>query len=205
MEGRLIAGAVGVVMLTLAGCATQGAAPRAPSPAAASSASATTSSPATATASGEPFASTQYGYAAVLPAGWSSRPAASGWDGGDVDHAAEYADRFTDTDGNEYFVIGTATDESADEFADRHLAWLAENRGCPSPTTERSTSVDGLPAERVAVHCPDGIFGPTLVSKVILVRDGTALIVTSFSPDTGTDDFPPLDALTASMRWAEGP
>ena len=127
------------------------------------------SATATATDGGELFISTQYGYAAVLPAGWTALPATSGWDGGDVDHTAEYADRLTDTDGNEFFVIGTAAGETTDEFADGHLAWLAENRGCPIPATEQMASVDGVPAVRVAIHCPDGVFGPTLVSKVILV------------------------------------
>ena len=40
-----------------------------------------------------------------------------------------------------------------------------------------------------------------LPTWTITVRDGAGLIVTSFSPDTGSDDFTPLDALVSSMRW----
>jgi hypothetical protein len=193
-----------VLALVLAGCETQAAVPDASSPTAAPTRSASPSSSATAAVGGELVTSTQYGYSVVLPTGWAARPATLGWDGGDVDHTAEYADRFTDADGNEYFVIGTATEEPVDAFASAHLAWLAENRGCPSPGASRTVSVDGVRAERVAVHCPDGVFGPTLVSKVIVVKDGTAVIITSFSPDTGSDDFPPLDALADSVQWSEG-
>lgn len=205
MRGRLVAFAVGVAALTLAACATGSAGPARVTGSGSTAETAAQRPSATARAGGEGFSSPVYGYSAVLPTGWTALPAVSTWDGGDIDHTADYADRFTDLAGNDFFVIGTPTDRSTDEFARWHLAWLAENRGCPAPSAESMLSLDGVPVARASVHCPDGVFGPTLVSKAMLVRDGTGLIVTSFSPDTGDDEFAPLDALVASITWSDRP
>lgn len=151
------------------------------------------------------FTSSKYGYSAGIPATWAVSPALTAWDGGDIGHDQDYADRFTDPEGNTYFILGIPTDLPADEFASEHLAWLSANRGCPAPSMETEVSVDGASGVRAAIHCPDGVLGPTLVSKAIVVDDGAGLIVTSFSPDTGPDAFAPLDTLMASMRWTSQP
>jgi hypothetical protein len=196
---------VAVVMasLALAACSTEGA--QSGTPSASGLPSASVSGTPSASADTEVFTSAQYGYSVQVPPGWTAEPATSAWDGGDVDHTADYADRFADTDANTYFVLGTPTDGSSVEFAADHLAWLAANRGCPAPSSEAEVDVDGVTGVRVAIHCPDGVYGATLVSKVIVASGGEGLIVTSFSPDTGADAFAPLDALVSSMRWAQAP
>lgn len=195
---------VSAIGLALAGCsgppsssadASTGASGRNASPTAASP---TSASPKPAMVA---FTSRQYGYSVAVPSTWSVAPATEPWDGQDVDHTAAYADRLTDEAGNEYFVIGTPTTSTSAGVADQHTAWLTAQRGCPSPATRTTITLDGVPAERLAIHCPDGVFGPTLVSKVIAVHDGQALILTSFSPDTGSDEHPPLDDLILSLRW----
>jgi hypothetical protein len=207
---------VAVVMasLALAACSAGGAqsgapsasASAAPSPASSPAASPVVAGPSSsASADAAVFTSAQYGYSVQVPPGWTAEPATSAWDGGDVDHSADYADRFADTDANTYFVLGTPTDRSSAEFAADHLDWLAANRGCPAPASETEVSVDGATGVRVAIHCPDGVYGATLVSKVMVVSGGEGLIVTSFSPDTGPDAFAPLDALVSSMRWTQEP
>jgi hypothetical protein len=195
--------AVVMALLALAACSTEGAQSGVPSASGLPSASASGAP----SASAEPalFTSAQYGYSAQVPPGWTAEPATSAWDGGDVDHTADYADRFADTDANTYFVLGTPTDGSSAELAADHLAWLAANRGCPAPSSETEVSVDGATGVRVAIHCPDGVYGATLVSKVIVVSGGEGLIVTSFSPDDGSDAFAPLAALVSSMRWTQQP
>lgn len=142
-----------------------------------------------------------YGYAASPPADWTVAPATAAWDGGDVDHTAEYADRLVDPAGNEYFVVGTTASAPLAEVTDDHLAWLAGSRGCPPASSRTATTIDGAPAERMSIHCPDGVFGPTLVSKATTVHDGDVLIVTAFSPDDGSDDLASFDDLVASIRW----
>lgn len=101
------------------------------------------------------------------------------------------------------YTIGTATDKPLPEFAKAHVAWVSENR-CPQPGAPAApvdAVIGGVPAVRVALACPAGIYGPTLVSKAIVVRDGVGVIFTAFSPDPGSESFPPLDDLLASVRW----
>jgi hypothetical protein len=149
---------------------------------------------------GQAFTSTEYGYSAMIPAGTEIAAATSGWDGGDIDHTAAYADRFYGTDGVT-FVVGTPTDLPLAGLVDEHVAWLTANRGCPAPSSRADTEVDGVPAVRLAFHCPNGIYGPTLVEKAIAVRDGKGVIFTSMSPDAGAEELAAFDKLLDSVRW----
>lgn len=146
------------------------------------------------------FVSALYGYAAAIPAGAEIAAATTSWDGGDVDHTAAYADRFYG-DGWVIFTLGTPTDRPLEGFVDDHAAWLTASRGCAAPTTRAASEIDGVPAVRLAFHCPNGIYGPTLVAKAIAVRDGQGIIWTSMSPDTGADAFSTFDELLGSVRW----
>jgi hypothetical protein len=142
-----------------------------------------------------------YRYDAVVPAGWSAESATALWEGGDIDHTAGYADRFDGAGEGFIFTIGTPTGETLPEFADAHGAWVKENRGCPQSSAPADTTIDGVPAVRVVLRCPKGIYGPTLVSKAMTVREGVGVIFTSFSPESGSDTFPVFDDLIASVRW----
>lgn len=148
------------------------------------------------------FSSAQYGYAAVAPAGWSVEPATSQWDGGDIDHTAGYADRFDGAGSGFIFTIGTATGDPLPEFAEAHVSWVEANRGCARASDPVDSVLDGVPAVRAALRCPAGIYGATLVSKAVVVREGVGVIFTAFSPDSGSDTFPAFDDLLASVRWA---
>jgi hypothetical protein len=150
---------------------------------------------------GEDFSSPVYGYAAVVPAGWAVEPATSRWEGGDIDHKAPYADQFVGAGAGFVFTIGTPTGDLLQEFADAHVAWVEANRGCQQSTARVDWVLDGVPAARVALRCTAGIYGPTLVSKAVAVRDGVGVIFTSFSPDSGSDTFPAFDDWLASVRW----
>lgn len=201
-----VAPLLAVVPLLIAACAsTTASQPDAPRVDASVSAITTAASaPASAAnAVGErPFTSAVYGYRADVPQDWQAQPALTEWDGGDVDHTAGYADRFTTPEGVEVFVLAAPTAGPLDSAADAHLTWLSESRGCPAPSWKRAISLDGVPATRVAIHCPDGVFGPTLVSKAIAVHDGSVVILTAFSPDEGADDLLEFDRLLATLRWA---
>jgi hypothetical protein len=150
---------------------------------------------------GTEFTSPEYGYRLTLPSDWLATPATTSWDGGDIDHTADYADRFTTPEALPVFVLAGPAQGSLSEAVDAHLSWLSDARGCPEPTSTASVTLDGIPATRVAIHCPEGVFGPTLVSKAITVRDGRVIILTAFSPDQGGDDLPAFDALLSSLRW----
>jgi len=176
-------------------------APPGPTASAPPSASAPTATapPASSQPTGQAFSSSQYGYSATIPADTEIAAAMSGWDGGDVDHTAAYADRFYG-DGWVIFTLGTPTDLPLAGFVDEHAAWLTANR-CPAQPSRAATEIDGAPAVRLAFHCPNGIYGPTLVDKAIAVRDGRGVIFTSMSPDTGEETLAAFDQLLGSVRW----
>ena len=201
---RLPGAALAALALVLAGCGGTQAVSVPTAPATRAPALSPSQSPPSPSPAGDAatFSSTVYDYTLDVPANWTRQPATTAWTGGDIDHTAEYADRFTDASDNVYFILGTQTDLDAGAFADDHLAWLSSERGCPAPTRRASMTVDATTAIRASIHCPEGIFGPTLVSKVITVHDGDALILTAFSPDTGSDAMPSLDALASSLRWS---
>jgi hypothetical protein len=135
------------------------------------------------------------------PRGGQPSPRPRSGRGGDIGHTAGYADRFDGAGAGFIFTIGTPTGDPLQEFADAHVAWVKQNRGCPQSSAPVDSTLDGAPAVRVVLHCPAGIYGPTLVTKAMSVRDGVGVIFTSFSPDSGSDTFPVFDELLASVRW----
>lgn len=151
---------------------------------------------------GEGFSSTVYGYSAVAPSGWSVEPATSQWSGADIDHTAAYADQFGGAGSGLIFTIGTPTTDPLREFAEAHVAWVEVNRGCARASESVDAVLDGVPAMRAALACPAGIYGPTLVNKAVVVRDGLGVIFTSFSPASGSDTFPVFDEMLDSVRWS---
>jgi hypothetical protein len=142
-----------------------------------------------------------YGYSVALPTGWDAKAASSPWDGGDIAHTASYADRFTSTGNAQAFTVGTDTQASLEDFTRAHADWLVSARGCDPPDAATETTVDATPARRLVFHCPQGVYGETLVTKAIAVRDGRALILTSFSPDDGTEALPAFEEMLTSLRW----
>jgi hypothetical protein len=156
----------------------------------------------TPSAASEPrFTSDMYRYSVTIPTGWDAKAASSQWGGGDIDHTASYSDRFTSPVQAEAFTIGTATQEPLDDFTNAHADWLVSARGCDPPQAATETTLDTTPARRLVFHCPQGVYGRTLVTKAIAVRDGRALILTSFSSDDGTDILPAFEEMLASFRW----
>jgi hypothetical protein len=148
------------------------------------------------------FSSAQYGYTARAPGGWTVEPASAGWDGGDVDHNAGYADRFDGSGEGFIFTIGSPAGDPLPDFAEGHVSWVEANRGCQRSSEPVDSVLDGVPAVRVALRCGAGIYGPTLVSKAMVVRDGVGVIFTAFSPDSGGDSFPAFEDFLASVRWS---
>jgi hypothetical protein len=61
--------------------------------------------------------------------------------------------------------------------------------------------MDATPARRLVFKCPQGVYGETLVTKAIAVRDGRALILTSFSSDDGSEELPAFEEMLTSVRW----
>lgn len=194
--GRLLGAAAALLVVLLAGsaCSSDGNPTGSPSPTVGIAESA-------AVTGGQDFSSSVYGYAAVVPAGWAVEPATSRWEGGDIGHTAGYADRFDGQGAGFVFTIGTATGDPLPEFADAHVAWVKENRGCAQSSAPVDSVLDGVPAVRVALRCPSGIYGPTLVSKAMSVREGVGVVFTAFSPDSGSDMAPVFDEFLASVRW----
>jgi hypothetical protein len=194
--GRFLGGAAALLVVVVVGsaCSSDGGAEGSTSPTVGTVGSAVTPD-------GGGFSSAVYGYDAVVPAGWAAEPATSQWEGGDISHTAGYADRLDGAGAGFIFTIGTPTGDPLAEFADAHVAWVKENRGCPQSSAPVDATLDGAPAVRVVLRCPKGIYGPTLVSKAMAVHDGVGVIVTSFSPDAGSDTFPEFDQLLASVRW----
>jgi hypothetical protein len=148
------------------------------------------------------FSSAVYGYTALAPGGWSVEPSSSQWDGGDVDHTASYADRFDGQASGFIFTLGSPADDPLPEFAEGHVSWVKANRGCQQASDPVNSVLDGVPAVRVALRCGAGIYGPTLVSKAMVVRDGVGVIFTAFSPDAGREALPIFEDFLASVRWS---
>jgi hypothetical protein len=147
------------------------------------------------------FTSQEYGYSLAVPEGWDVVAASSTWDGGDVDHTASYADRLTSNKQAQVFALGTATQDSLEDVTSAHAAWLVSARGCDPPQGPTDSTLDATPARRLVFRCPQGVYGQTLVTKAIAVRDGEVLILTSFSPDDGTDSLPAFEEMLDSFRW----
>ncbi len=151
------------------------------------------------------FASTQYGISLPLPPGWNSAGATERWDGGDIDHTAAYADRLYPPGPQDLFILGQPTPLDVQAFADAHAAWLTANRGCPPPAATSEVALDGQPARLLEIHCPEGVFGPTLVLKAVATAQGQGVIVTSFTPDGNVAaDSAAFRALVESMTWRPG-
>jgi hypothetical protein len=151
------------------------------------------------------FASTQYGIELPLPTGWNPVPATEPWDGGDIDHTAAYADRIFTPGSQELFILGQPTTRDLQPYVDTHTAWLSANRGCAAPAATSEVVLGGQPARLLEIHCPEGIFGPTLVLKAVAVAQGNAVIVTSFTPDGNVkEDSAAFESLVESMTWRPG-
>ena len=148
------------------------------------------------------FASTQYGISLPLPPDWNSAGATERWDGGDIDHTAAYADRIFTPGAQELFILGQSTARDLQPYVDTHTAWLSANRGCAAPAATSEVTLDGQPARLLEIHCPEGIFGPTLVLKAVATAQGQGVIVTSFTPDGNVaEDSAAFTALVESMTW----
>ena len=126
------------------------------------------------------------------------------WDGGDIDHTAAYADRIFTPGSQELFILGQPTALDVEAYADTHTGWLTANRGCATPAATSEGTLDGRPARLLEIHCPEGIFGPTLVLKAVAVAQGQAVIVTSFTPDGNVARTSPPSNLWSS-RWPGDP
>ena len=155
--------------------------------------------------SADTFTSTQYGIELPLPPGWNAAGATEPWDGGDIDHTAAYADRIYPPGQQDVFILGQRTPLDVQAFADAHAAWLTANRGCSPPTTTSEGALDGQPARLLEIHCPEGVFGPTLVLKAVATAQGQGVIVTSFTPDGDVaEDSAAFESLVESMTWRPG-
>jgi hypothetical protein len=151
------------------------------------------------------FASTQYGVSFPLPPGWNPLVATEPWDGGDIDHTAPYADRIFTPGSQELFILGQSTARDLQPYVDTHTAWLSANRGCAAPAATSEVTLDGQPARLLEIHCPEGIFGPTLVLKAVATAQGHGVIVTSFTPDGNVaEDSAAFKDLVESMSWEPG-
>lgn len=166
------------------------------------SAAPATPAPATPAPSSTPrdlsFTSTLYPYSIVLPAApfepgpiatvpepgtW--KPASEPWDGTAVISPSNPRanDSTIDTDGDEFFVVGRATDDDLDAFAARMVGEFASWHGCSRTPLSRPATIDGEPAILIASECARG-GGSAVAARLFVVHEGFGLIfnVRSFRP-----------------------
>lgn len=149
------------------------------------------------------FASTQYGYSLVLPAGWRGIAASTRFPGGDIDHTASYVDSFSPPGQRLVFALGRRTATSPTALARAHGRWLTGNRPCRALGPWRQASLAGEPARVASFVCEGGVDGQTLVAKWVVVRHGLGLIFTQFTPDgRRVADEAALRSLLRGLVWA---
>jgi hypothetical protein len=155
------------------------------------------------------FSSSVYPYSIVLPAGpfepgpinvvpppgaW--KPATDVWDGTTVisPSSPHQNDSTSDADGNEFFVVGHATDDGLDAFAERMVGSFAMWHGCSRTPTSRPMTIDDEPAVLIASPCGQG--GVALAARLFVVHEGFGLVFNIRS-------FRPVDAQQVMDRLAE--
>lgn len=143
------------------------------------------------------FSSAVYPYSIVLPAAafepgpinvvpppgaW--KPATDVWDGTTVISPSNphQNDSTSDSDGDEFFVVGHPTEDDLDAFVERMAGSFAMWHGCSRTPTSRPTTIDDEPAVLIASPCGQG--GVALAARLFVVHEGFGLVfnIRSFRP-----------------------
>jgi hypothetical protein len=177
------------------------AAPATPAPA--------TPAPATAAPTPEPttkptpapyeFTSDGYGYRITLPGVSVPKQRIQAWDGAKrIDSDGPYTDQVRLPGSILFFVYGAPTDLDLAAYAERTQAQMVAWHSCPAVPAETSDLVlDGTSGRLHEMTCL-GLF----VQKLMVVRDGEALVVNMLAPPNDPEAARALFRdLVASMAW----
>lgn len=148
-----------LVSLIMVGCGTS---------ASSSTAATATASP---TAASTAFVSTIYHYTMTLPAGWTAYPATKAWTGEiPPSHLGQDVDLFIGSDQNApVWAFALHTPKTLTAFTTQ-LTTPDTVHSCAKPERDQATTLGGVPARFVSMHCP--ATGGILVLSVIAVKSG---------------------------------
>jgi hypothetical protein len=167
-------GLLAVVALA-AGCSSAATSPSSASPA-------RSPAPAASAPAAPVFTSRQYGYTAVLPAGWTGAQATQQWDGtGAPGEEDSVVDLFHGPGGVEAWAYAASTKENLRAFAQTTSRAAAAAHPCPAvPQTDQAITIGGAPARLLSMHCPPG--SGFLVETAVTMHHGTAFVFASQNP-----------------------
>jgi hypothetical protein len=147
------------------------------------------------------FTSPLYGYAIVVPAGWSIRAATMPWDGASAPRNTDSTnDKFQSASNLSAWAYAAPSTKSLAGFVEDNVGWTVRDHGdtCPAtgPETREDILIDGQAGRLLSWDC--GI----LINQAVTVRDGTGYVLVMRDLDvkaaTDPDDRAVLDQLIDS-------
>jgi hypothetical protein len=191
---------VGVALVV--GACTSRSTPASPSPSAA--ATVATSAEASASAVPTAFTSTTYGYALMVPAGWTTVQATAAWDGSGAPFSGDaVADQFIGPATASAWGFAAPTTEDLAGYVDERIAATATAASAtcsPAPESQDPIDIGGEPGMLLSWNC--GI----LINLAVTVHDGTGYVYGLRDPSvhaaTDAEDRAIFEELLSSVQFS---